>query len=330
MPLSILDRSGVRAGETPEAALRATVAMAEAVERLGFHRFWVSEHHSVPGIAGSAPTVLAAAVAARTSRIRVGTGGVMLPNHSPLVVAEQFGVLEALYPGRIDLGLGRSTGFTPAVRAALRGTDADDHAERVTELLGYLRGDQTAFPGVRARPGEGSRPRPFLLATGAGAALAAELGLPLVIAPVRGASAMREHIDAYRSAFVPSDWSSRSHVVVSASVAVADSETRARDLLISEAWSTATSRTGGEFPPLWDPADVHAVRMTERQRRYLDQAMRGGIAGTAAQVRRALTDVVSTSGADELLITTAAFDRERQLDSHARLVDLAADLPTSA
>src|SRR5690349_16685557 len=128
VPLSVLDRSRTRVGETEAETLRATVALAQQVERLGYKRFWVSEHHSVPGVVGSAPTVLAAAVAARTDHIRVGTGGVMLPNHQPLVVAEQFGVLESLYPGRIDMGLGRSVGFTGGIRKAL-GAGRDEAAE---------------------------------------------------------------------------------------------------------------------------------------------------------------------------------------------------------
>ncbi|WP_461031036.1 MsnO8 family LLM class oxidoreductase, partial [Streptomyces sparsus] len=152
-PLSVLDRSLVRAGEQPGSALRDTVRFARDVEGLGYHRFWVAEHHGVPGIAGSAPTVLAAAVAAATSRIRVGTGGVMLPNHVPLVVAEQFGVLQALHPGRIDVGLGRSVGFTDGVRRAL-GADrdaADGFDERIGELLAYLDG-RTALPALPALP----------------------------------------------------------------------------------------------------------------------------------------------------------------------------------
>ena len=203
----MLDRSPVRRGSTPARALRDTVAFAAGVERLGYHRFWVSEHHSVPGVAGSAPTVLAASVAGATSRIRVGTGGVMLPNHRPLVVAEQFGVLEALHPGRIDMGLGRSVGFTGGVREALgHGKEAaDDFGAQVRELLGFFTGDH-GRPGVHAFPAEGLRVPPFLLATGSGADLAAELGLPLVIAPVRGERALREAVTRYRDGFRPSEW----------------------------------------------------------------------------------------------------------------------------
>ncbi|MGW1347614.1 MsnO8 family LLM class oxidoreductase, partial [Kribbella sp. NPDC002412] len=157
VPLSVLDRSRTRVGESEAETLRQTVELARQVEELGYKRFWVSEHHSVPGVVGSAPTVLAAAVAAGTSRIRVGTGGVMLPNHRPLVVAEQFGVLESLFPGRIDMGLGRSVGFTNGIRRAL-GVEkdaAEDFAAQVQELLGYFEG--THQDQVHARPGEGLR-----------------------------------------------------------------------------------------------------------------------------------------------------------------------------
>lgn len=142
IPFSVLDRSRTREGQDAPRALRDTVDFARRAEALGYHRFWVSEHHGVPGVAGSAPTVLAAAVAAATSDIRVGTGGVMLPNHQPLVVAEQFGVLESLFPGRIDMGLGRSVGFTDGIRKALGHDkrDAEDFPGQIAELLGYFSG----------------------------------------------------------------------------------------------------------------------------------------------------------------------------------------------
>src|SRR5690349_14492637 len=212
---SVLDRSRVREGHTAAQALRDTVALAQEAERLGYHRFWVSEHHGVPGVAGSAPTVLAAAVAGATRTIRVGTGGVMLPNHQPLVVAEQFGVLESLYPGRIDMGLGRSVGFTDGVRKAL-GRDrhaAADFAAQLAELLGWF--DGTSPTGVRARPAEGLRVPPFVLALNEGAAIAAEAGLPLVIGDLRDREKMRRGIDTYRAAFRPSPWSQAPYVIVS-------------------------------------------------------------------------------------------------------------------
>jgi luciferase family oxidoreductase group 1 len=322
--VSVLDRSPVRRGSTPARALRDTVAFAGGVEALGYHRFWVSEHHGVPGVGGSAPTVLAAAVAGATSRIRVGTGGVMLPNHRPLVVAEQFGVLEALHPGRIDMGLGRSVGFTGGVREALgQGKEAaDDFGAQVRELLGFFTGDH-GHPGVHAYPAEGLRVPPFLLATGSGADLAAELGLPLVIAPVRGEQALKEAVTRYRDGFRPSGWAGEPYVVVSTAIAVAESAAEARRLLVSEAWATVYSRSHGVFPPLSPPAEVLALPMTDRERRRLEETLDGQISGTPAEVGDRLAALVETTGADEVLATTAAYDRSARLDSFAALAELA-------
>jgi luciferase family oxidoreductase group 1 len=317
--LSILDRSRTRRGQPQADALRDTVRFARQAEELGYHRFWVSEHHSVPGVAGSAPTVLAAAVAAATSAIRVGTGGVMLPNHQPLVVAEQFGVLEALYPGRIDMGLGRSIGFTGGVRRALgRGEeDAADFGDRLAELLGYLSGDQERYPGVHAWPAEGMRIPPFVLATGSGAGLAAEFGLPMVT------TMRQEPIDRYRAGFRPSRWLAEPYVVVSGTVAVAETTEQARRLLVPEAWATAYSRTHGVFPPL-EPADeILGREMTGKERAFFDEALRGQLHGTEDEVAEALEELIERTGADEVLVHTSTFDRAEMLDSHRRLALLA-------
>jgi luciferase family oxidoreductase group 1 len=318
--LSVLDRSRIRAGHDAAQALRDTVEFARRVEELGYERFWVSEHHGVPGIAGSAPTVLAAAIAAATSTIHVGTGGVMLPNHQPIVVAEQFGVLESLFPGRIDMGFGRSVGFTDGVRKALsrEREAATDFGAQIQELLGYFLPEHTP----RAYPAPGLPARPFLLATGAGAGIAARMGLPLVIAPIRGTRAMTEAIEDYRSTFTPSTWSESPYVIVSTSVAVADAEAKAWELLMSEAWSMAHARTQGDFPPLPKEKDVLTVPMTPKQRAIFDRAMTGHVYGTHAQVTAGLSELVAATGADEILVTTSTHDRERLLDSYARLAFL--------
>ncbi|MDF9812000.1 luciferase family oxidoreductase group 1 [Streptomyces sp. SPB162] len=320
-PLSVLDRSRTRQGQSHAQALRDTVRFARQAEELGYRRFWVSEHHSVPGVAGSAPTVLAGAVAAATSRIRVGTGGVMLPNHRPLVVAEQFGVLEALFPGRVDMGLGRSVGFTDGIRRAL-GRDkeaAEDFGAQLTELLGWFTGDQRTHPEVHAWPAEGLRPPAFVLATGSGADHAAALGLPLVIGAVRGEDPMLRAIERYRDGFRASAWSAEPYVVVSANAAAAATPGDARRLLLSEAWSSAYSRTHGAFPPLLPAAEVEALRMSERERGYFDAALEGQIHGTGDEVAAALSALVGRTGADEVLVTTSTFDRAELLDSFSRL-----------
>ncbi|GAA2544794.1 MULTISPECIES: LLM class flavin-dependent oxidoreductase [Streptomyces] len=320
---SVLDRSRIREGHTAPEALRDTVRLAREVERLGYHRFWVSEHHGVPGVAGSAPTVLAAAVAGATRTIRVGTGGVMLPNHRPLVVAEQFGVLESLFPGRIDMGLGRSVGFTDGVRRALgrdKG-DAEDFAAQLDELLGWFRG--TSPTGVRARPAEGLAVPPFVLAMGEGAAIAARAGLPLVIGDLRDRDRMRRGIDHYRARFRPSVWASEPYVVVSGTVAVAATPREARRLLVPEAWSMAYSRTHGTFPPLPPAERVESLAMTARERDLYASGLTGQVAGTEEQVADTLESVLKETGAQEVLVTTSTHDREALLDSYRRLAALA-------
>ncbi|MFE8920122.1 LLM class flavin-dependent oxidoreductase [Streptomyces rochei] len=317
--LSVLDRSRVREGHTAAEALRDTVALAREAERLGYHRFWVAEHHGVPGVAGSAPTVLAAAVAGATRRIRVGTGGVMLPNHRPLVVAEQFGVLESLFPGRIDMGLGRSVGFTDGVRRALGRDkeDAEDFDAQLAELLGWFRG--TSPTGVHARPAEGLTVPPFVLAMGEGAAVAARAGLPMVIGDLRDRERMLRGIERYRAGFRPSEWSAEPYVVVSGTIAVADSPEAARRLLLPEAWSMARARTRGSFPPLPPAEEVEGRPMTTKERDLYESGLTGHLAGTEEQVAEALESLIGATGAQEVLVTTSTYDREALLDSYRRL-----------
>ncbi|MFF5493759.1 LLM class flavin-dependent oxidoreductase [Streptomyces aquilus] len=322
---SVLDRSRTREGHSNAEALRDTVRFAQEVEALGYHRFWVSEHHGVPGVAGSAPTVLAAAVAAATRRIRVGTGGVMLPNHRPLVVAEQFGVLESLFPGRIDMGLGRSVGFTDGVRKALGRDkdDADDFAAQLDELLGWFAG--TSPTGVHARPAEGLTVPPFVLAMGEGAAIAARAGLPMVIGDLRNREKMRRGIDHYRAHFRPSPWASEPYVVISGTIAVAATPEEAHRLLVPEAWSMAHSRTHGTFPPL-PPADrVASLTMSPKERGFYEAGLTGHIAGTEDQVANELETVLKETGAQEVLVTTSTYDRDALLDSYRRLASIVSD-----
>ncbi|MGW6920360.1 LLM class flavin-dependent oxidoreductase [Streptomyces sp. NPDC054950] len=319
---SVLDRSRTREGHTGAEALRDTVRLAREAEALGYHRFWVSEHHGVPGVAGSAPTVLAAAVAGATDRIRVGTGGVMLPNHRPLVVAEQFGVLESLFPGRVDMGLGRSVGFTDGVRRALGRDkdDADDFAGQLRELLGWFLGGSPT--GVHARPSEGLTVPPFVLAMGEGAEIAARAGLPMVIGDLRGREKMRRGIDRYRALFRPSPWASEPYVVISGTIAVAGTPEEARRLLVPEAWSMAYSRTHGTFPPL-PPAEEAGLRaMTAKERGFYESGLTGHLAGTEEQVADALEAVLKETGAQEVLVTTSTYDRAALLDSYRRLAGI--------
>ncbi|MGW2122286.1 LLM class flavin-dependent oxidoreductase [Streptomyces sp. NPDC001758] len=320
---SVLDRSRTREGHTGPETLRDTVALAREAERLGYHRFWVSEHHGVPGVAGSAPTVLAAAVAGATRTIRVGTGGVMLPNHRPLVVAEQFGVLESLFPGRVDMGLGRSVGFTDGVRRALgrdKG-DAEDFAAQLDELLGWFLGISPT--GVHARPAEDLSVPPFVLAMGEGATVAARAGLPMVIGDLRDRDRMRRGIDHYRERFRPSPWADEPYVVVSGTIAVAGTSEAARRLLVPEAWSMAYSRTHGTFPPLPPAERVEALAMSGKERDLYRSALAGQLAGTEEEVAHGLESVLRDTGAQEVLVTTSTHDREALLDSYRRLAAVA-------
>ncbi|GAA3815512.1 LLM class flavin-dependent oxidoreductase [Streptomyces chiangmaiensis] len=324
---SVLDRSRTREGHDGTEALRDTVRLAQEMERLGYRRFWVSEHHGVPGVAGSAPTVLAAAVAAATRSIRVGTGGVMLPNHRPLVVAEQFGVLEALFPGRIDMGLGRSVGFTDGVRKALGRDkdDADDFAGQLAELLGWFRG--TSAGGVHARPTEGLTVPPFVLAMGEGAAIAARTGLPMVIGDLRNRERMLRGIERYREMFRPSVWASEPYVVVSGTVAVADTPQDAHRILIPEAWSMAHARTHGTFPPLPSPERVESLTMTTKERGFYEAGLVGHIVGTEDQVAHELEGLLKETGAQEVLVTTSTYDRTALVDPYRRLARIAGLVP---
>ncbi|MCC2276585.1 MsnO8 family LLM class oxidoreductase [Streptomyces sp. ET3-23] len=324
VPLSVLDRSHTRQGRPPGEALRDTVRFAQRAEELGYRRFWVAEHHGVPGVAGVAPTVLAGTVAAATRRIRVGTGGVMLPNHRPLVVAEQFGVLESLFPGRIDMGLGRSVGFTDGIRRAL-GTEKeamDGFGVQLAELAEWFTAGARAYPQVHAHVAEGLRIPAFVLANDAGAEVAAAAGAALVIGGPKGRDGMRAAIDRYRAAFRPSPWWQEPYVVAAANVAVAATADEARRLLIPEAWALAHSRTHGVFPPLRPAEEIAALPMTDRERAAYEAGLRGHIHGTEEQVAAELATLVADTGADEVLVTTGSYDRAALLGSYERLARL--------
>ena len=328
LPISLLDRANSREGSTEEEALRAVLERAGRAERLGYSRFWVAEHHGVPGIAGSAPAVLMAALAARTGTIRIGSGGIMLPNHRPLVVAEQAATLSALYPGRIDLGLGRSVGFTSAVRRAL-GADkreAEQFSEHLTELLGYL--DGTA--AVTARPRDAGRTPLFVLATGSGVDIAAHAGLAVVVGgPAlfrRNSAGRSEVLERYRSRFRPSTRFARPYVIAAVNVAVADTEQAAARLLLPEAHALAESRLSGSFPALSAaPVDVAAdtpVSGSGRREEMVRTTLAGSIYGTPADVERQIAELVSATGADELMVTGGAFDIAGQQESDRLLAGI--------
>ncbi|WP_338750245.1 MsnO8 family LLM class oxidoreductase [Janibacter alittae] len=313
VPVSLLDRSRTRAGEPSETALRDTVERAVRAEQLGFHRFWVAEHHAVPGIASGSPPLLMAAIAARTERIRVGSGGVMLSNHRPVVVAEQARMLSSLYPGRVDLGVGRSLGFTAPVRDALGVHEypPERFAEDLTALAGFL-GD--AGP-VTAMPKGAPSPPLFVLATGSGLAVAAELGLPVVVGgPVLWGDLAP--LQDYRQRFVPGPTCPDPYVVISADVMIADTSAAARQLVLPEAWAMVESRTTGAFPPL---RSRPAMALTDRQQAKVDEHLSRAIHGTPDEVVTDLGALIHRTGADEVMAWVSTHDREAQDRSDAAL-----------
>lgn len=316
VPLSLLDRSRTRAGEPDALALLSTVERARHAEELGYHRFWVAEHHGVPGIASGSPAVLAGAVAGRTRRIRVGSGGVMLPNHAPLVVAEQFAVLESLHPGRVDLGLGRTLGFSGPVREALRRTDADpDRFEADVEAVrAFLdgRGPITAMPRVPAGPAV------FVLAGGRGLDLAARAALPVAV----GGPALDspEALDRYRREVRSAG--AEPYVIASVTVMVADSREEARELLLPEAWAMAAARSTGAFPPLEDVGSVRSRTLTPKQRATVEGFLAHAVYGTAQEVTEQLAALLRRTGADEVMATTSTTERAEQARADAALAEL--------
>ncbi|WP_066910163.1 MsnO8 family LLM class oxidoreductase [Millisia brevis] len=307
MRVSLLDRSRTRAGESDAEAVAATVARARRAEALGFQRFWTAEHHAVPGIASAAPAVLLAAIGARTQRIRLGTGGIMVPNHPPLVIAEQALLLESLYPGRIDIGLGGSLGFTAPIRRALGRTQLRDeqYAAEIESVRAYLdgRAEVTARPSVPPPP-------LFLLAIRNGLTLAAALGMPAVIAGplVTDTAAVETYFRTYRG----SEHAPEPYLMVGVEVAVADSEEQARDLLLPDSWAYADSRDVGEFRALRPVDEVRELLRTEASDRKLEVVRArtdSAIAGTPEQVAEALTQVVKRTGASEVLASVSTFER---------------------
>ncbi|WP_422116762.1 MsnO8 family LLM class oxidoreductase [Brachybacterium sp. UNK5269] len=328
MRLSLLDRSRTRAGHPESDALVHSVERAAQAEQAGYHRFWVAEHHAVPGIASGAPAVLLAAIGARTRTIRLGSGGVMLPNHQPLVVAEQFLMLEALFPGRVDLGLGRSLGFTGPVRDALRRTEADpdSFAAEIGELRDFLHGEAE----VTARPAAGGQIPMFVLATGSGLDLAAQLGLPVVIGgPVLEHAEITDRLADYRRSFRPHRGSAPS-VIVSLDILIADTDEQARELALPECWAMVRSRSTGLFEPLEAPEQIRDRRLSGREQERLRQSLDAACAGSATTVRRRLEQLIDRTGAEEILSSASTFDRDALADSDRRLAALiASSRPTA-
>ncbi|MEV8522693.1 LLM class flavin-dependent oxidoreductase [Streptomyces sp. NPDC052000] len=333
VPLSVLDLVTVGSGYTAHRALKTSVGIARLAERRGFHRHWVAEHHSMPGVASSSPAVILAHLAAHTERIRLGSGGVMLPNHAPLVIAEQFGTLEALAPGRVDLGLGRAPGTDGATAAALRRSDrlnegADDFPQQLAELTRFLDDD---FPDghpyarIHAVPGpvQGPAARPpiwLLGSSGFSARLAGTLGLPFAFAHHFSAANTVPALDLYRDSFRPSSVLAEPYALIGVSALAADDEREARRQTLTNALSMVRLRTGrpGLVPT---PDEAEAYQFSALEREFVDSWLANVISGTADEVRTGLDDLQKRTGADELMITANAHGPEARLRSYELIAD---------
>ncbi len=319
VPLSVLDLSTVAKGSSPARALRESVALAEAVERLGYSRVWVAEHHAMPAVASSAPAVLIAHLAMATSTIRVGSGGVMLPNHAPLVIAEQFGTLEALHPGRIDLGIGRAPGSDQRTARALRRTadlDAAHFPEDLIEMIGYFTGHlPDGGPTLPAQPAVGYLPEIWLLGSSLfSAQLAGLLGLPFSFANHFSPKMTDPAVARYREVFRPSGILAEPHLMVAASVLCAPTEEEARWLAGPSALAYLQLRTN-RLGPLPSPEEAAAYNYSPIEREVVEENAASHIIGDPDQVRQGLSDLQERTGADELIISSRAFSFEDRVQS---------------
>jgi luciferase family oxidoreductase group 1 len=316
--LSVLDLAPVNSGETPREALGKTLDLARHADRLGYRRYWLAEHHNMRGIASAATAVVIGHVAAGTSRIRVGAGGIMLPNHAPLVVAEQFGTLESLFPGRIDLGLGRAPGTDQLTAHALRRTlasDPQDFPNDVIELMGYF---APAQPGQRvlAVPGEGLSVPIWILGSSLfGAQLAAMLGLPYAFASHFAPAQMMDAIAIYRERFQPSAQHARPHVMLGLNVFAAETDAQAR-LLMSSRQQAFVALRRGEPGPLPPPVEGYEERISPSEKMMLDQLSPGTVVGSPDSVREGLAAFIARTGADELMVTAQVFDHAARVRSY--------------
>jgi luciferase family oxidoreductase group 1 len=338
VPLSVLDLAPVGEGSDPGHALRQSLILAAEAERWGYRRYWVAEHHNMPGIASSSPAVLLAHAAGVTSTIRLGSGGVMLPNHASLTVAEQFGMLEALHPGRIDLGIGRAPGTDPLTAAALRRSrralTVDDFPDQLIELMGYFDGDlpeDHPFSRITAVPGLGHRPQLWLLGSSDYSARAAGLlGLPFSFAHHFAAGNTGPAIAAYRNAFRPSDGLAGPYLMLGVNVVCAETDERARWLAAPGVLAFLRLRSGrpGRYPTPEEAADY---RFTPAEKEMVRSWTSSHVVGSPETVRHGLADLVASTGADELIVTTLTHDpadRRRSYELVAEVAGLrAADSP---
>jgi luciferase family oxidoreductase group 1 len=317
IPFSILDLAPIVEGGDAGRALRNALDLARLGERLGYRRFWMAEHHSMPGIASAATSTALAYVGAGTSTIRIGAGGVMLPNHAPLVIAEQFGSLESLFPGRVDLGLGRAPGTDQAAAYALRrnlASDENQFPRDVVELMDYFKGGEGKR--VRAVPGEGLHVPIWILGSSLfGAQLAAMLGLPYAFASHFAPAAMDEAIRLYRDRFQPSQQLEAPYIMLGYNAFAADGDEEAELLATSVQQAFVALRTGnpGKLQP---PLPGYTETLPPQAKAILDQVLSCSAIGSPATVKTAIEEFVHRTGADELMIVSQIYDHEARLRSY--------------
>lgn len=332
LPLNVLDLATKPAGGTNTDAVTGAVRLAQHAENLGYHRFWVAEHHGMPSIASSAPAVLIAGIAAATERIRVGSAGVMLPNHAPLVVAEQFGTLRALYGDRIDLGIGRAPGTDGATAMALRrspqGLGVEDFPQQLLDLFGFFYGgmpESNPLHSLMAVPGLGDAPEIFLLgSSGYSAQVAAALGLPFVFAHHFDGENTEAALELYRSRFTPNDFLSEPYAVVSVNVVADEDPDRVRALSLPAQLAFLRMRTGAKVHPIsieealaheYSPMDLEFIAS-----RTARQAI-----GTPSVVKERLESLISSTKADELVIAPGA----ATLEGRKRTLEIVSEVLTT-
>jgi luciferase family oxidoreductase group 1 len=332
MPLSILDLAPVPSGSTVGDALRNSIDLVGRVEALGYNRYWVAEHHNMPGIASSSPAVLLAHLAMASSTIRLGSGGVMLPNHAPLAIAEQFGMLDALHTGRIDLGLGRAPGTDQLTARALRvsrgiqgvAPGGDDFPQRFAELRAFFEGtfpDDHPYARIQAVPGLGNQPAYWLLGSSDfGAQMAGQLGLPFTFAHHFATGGTDIALDAYRSSFTPSPTLSQPYSMIGVSVVCAESESHAQFLAGASALGFLWLRMGrpSRMPT---PEEARDYPYSVQERAFVEQRLRSAVIGTPSQVREQLESLVQTYDVSELMITTAVHSHADRVRSFELLAD---------
>jgi len=323
-PLSVLDLAPIPLGSTAGDALRSSLDLARHAERLGYRRHWVAEHHNMPGIASAATAVVVGHLAAGTSTIRVGAGGIMLPNHSPLVIAEQFGTLESLYPGRIDLGLGRAPGTDQLTARALRRDPASGNEfPRDVQDLQYLFGPVQPGQAIRAVPGADLRVPLWILGSSTfGARLAASLGLPYAFASHFAPADLLAALDVYRREFRPSAQLSEPYAMAGLNVFAADTDEEARRLFTTpqQSWANRFRGLPGPYPP---PIDDIETYWSPAEKAQASAMLTHSVVGSLDTVREGVERFVALTGVDELMVVSAIFDHDARLRSYAILTEAA-------